>query len=118
MPRNFDTVFFSVGQDTERLHFPYILDRVNKQMISHDNGGKFNSDTREYFIKGFTYGNVSYDIYVKETGADILPGRIDAWFMKEGKNVPIPLDLLASIKMRTEEAVQNKITIYINGKQV
>jgi hypothetical protein len=118
MPRSFNTIFFSGGQDTYRLHFPYILDGVEKNMLSNDNGGKFTSDTREYFINGFTSGNASFDVYVKESGADIRPGRIDAWFVRGGKVAPIPLDLLANIMMRNEEATQNKIAIYINGKQV
>ncbi len=118
MPKSFDTIFFSEGQTTYRLHFPYILDGVDKNMLSNDNDGKFTSDTREYFINGFTYGSATYDVYVKESGVDILPNRIDAWFLQGGKASSIPLDLLANIKMRNEEATENSIVIYINGKRV
>ena len=118
MPERFDVIFFSRGQDTYRLHFPYMLGGVDKNMLSSDDGGKFTSDSREYFINGFTSGNAGFDVYVKETGADILPGRIDAWFMQGGKEASVPLDLLANIGMRNEEATQNRIAVFINGKQV
>jgi hypothetical protein len=118
MPRSFDVIFFPVGQNTYRLHFPYMLGGVEKKMLSSDDGGKFNSDTREYFINGFAYGSATYDIHVRESGADILPGMIDARFAQGGKEASIPLDLLANIKMRNEEALQNRAVIYINGKQV
>ncbi len=118
MPKSFDVIFFPAGQFTYRLHFPYILDGVEKKMLSLDNDGKFTSDTREYFISGFTFGSATYDIFVRESGVDIQPGRIDAWFTQGGKEVSIPLDLLSNIKMRNEEATENHIVIYINGKQV
>jgi hypothetical protein len=66
MPRSFDVIFFPVGQNTYRLHFPYMLGGVEKKMLSSDDGGKFNSDTREYFINGFAYGSATYDIHVRE----------------------------------------------------
>ena len=118
MPKSFDTIFFSSGQNTYRLHFPYILGEVDKQLLSNDNGDKFTSDSREYRINGYIHGSASYDVYVRESGADILPGRIDAWFIQGGKEASIPLDLLANIKMRSEEALQNRTAIYVNGRQV
>lgn len=118
MPKSFETVFFSEGQITYRLHFPYILDDVEKSMLTNDNGGKFTSDTREYIIKGYTHGGATYDIYVKESGVDIFPGRIDVRFMQGDKIAPIPLDLQENIRMRNEEATQNRLIITVNGKQV
>ncbi len=118
MPRSFNTIFFSVGQNTYRLHFPYILGEVGAQMLSGNDGDRFTSDAREYSINGFAHGSATYDIRVRESGADILPGRIDAWFTREGKGAAIPLDLQENIRMRNEEATQNRIAIYVNGKQV
>jgi hypothetical protein len=118
MPKSFDTIFFTEGQTTYRLHFPYILGGVNKSMVLTDDEGKFTSDIREYFIKDYNWGSATYDIFVREAGVDILPGRIDAWFFKGDKIESIPLDLLANIKMRNEEATENKIVMLVNGKEV
>ncbi|HTY90301.1 MAG TPA: hypothetical protein VMC84_03920 [Methanocella sp.] len=118
MPLKFDTIFFSKGEITYRLHFPYILGDVRKSMLLSDDDGKFSSDTREYFIKGYTYGSATYDIHVKEIGADIFPGRIDALFTKGDNIEPIPLDFLENIRTRKEEATQNRIAITVNGKPV
>jgi len=118
MPLHFDTVFFSIGSHTYRLHFPYILGDVDKSMLLSDDESRFTSDTREYFIKGFAHGSATYDVFVRETGADIFPGRIDAWFFKGDKVESIPLDLLSNIKERKEEATQNRIVVYVNGKEV
>jgi multidrug efflux pump subunit AcrB len=118
MPASFDTIFFTEGDTTYRLHFPYIIGGVNKSMIQSDDEGKFTSDTREYYIKDFTWGSTTFNIYVRETGADILPTRIDVWFIKGDKIESIPLDLLADIKMRNEEATQNRAAIKVNGKNL
>jgi hypothetical protein len=118
MPASFDVIFLTEGQFTYRLHFPYIIGDVNKSMIVNDDEGKFNSDTREYYIKDFPWGSSIYTIYVRESGADILPSRIDAWFIKGDKIESIPIDLLADIKMRNEEATQNRTAIKINGKNL
>ena len=118
MPASFDTIFFTEGQITYRLHFPYILGDVNKSMILSDEEGKFTSDTREYYIKDYPWGNTTYNVFVRESGADVSPSRIDAWFFKGDKIESIPLDLLSDIKVRNEEATENRITIYVNGKQV
>ena len=118
MPERFDTIFFSVGENTHRLHFPYMLGDVQKSMILNENGSKFTSDTREYIIKGYTYGGATYNVFVRETGADIFPTRIDVWFFQGGNEASIPLDLMANIKMRHEEATQNQIALTINGKPV
>ena|SRR5271157_390506 len=118
MPLHFDTIFFTIGQNTHRLHFPYMLEGFERSMLTEDEEGKFTSDTREYWIKGYRHGSVIYDVHVMEGGADIAPSRIDAWFAQGGKKADIPLDLLSSIKMRNEEATQNKTQVYLNGKQV
>lgn len=118
MPLHFDTVFFSKNQTTYRLHFPYMLGDVDKSMLSIENGDRFTSDIREYIIRGYIFSGATYDIFVREIGADIFPGRIDAWFFQGGSEASIPLDLLENIKIRKEEATQNRIAVTVNGKPV
>lgn len=118
MPISYDPIFFTIGQNTHRLHFQYLLDGFEKSMLAGDDKGEFTSDTREYFINGFKRGNSTYNVRVRETGVDILPGRIDAWFSENGAEATIPLDLLADIKRRREEATQNRILVNINGVMI
>ncbi len=49
---------------------------------------------------------------------DVEPGRVDAWFYEGGMETAIPLDMLANIKMRLEEATQNRIQLNLNGIRV
>ncbi len=116
MPLHFEIVFFTVGDRSYRLHFPYMLEGFKSSMLAEDEEGRFTSDTREYFIKGFKYGKEIYDIRVREYGVDIFPAVIDAWFYQNGVVTPIDFGLLASIKMRREEGTQNRISVNINGK--
>ena len=118
MPTHYDAVFLTVGQLTYRLHFPYLLEGFEKTMLVEGAGDRFTSDTREYTIKGLTRGNSTFDMHIKETGVDILPGRVDALFYEKGVETIIPLDLLANIKMRLEESTQNRIQLNINGQRV
>jgi hypothetical protein len=118
MPVGFHTIFFSRDDTTYRLHFPYILGDVQPSMLLNEDGNKFTSDIREYVIKEYIFGSSTYDIFVREIGADILPGKIEAWFIKGDKVETIPFDLLENIKIRNEEATQNRIVVMVNGKQV
>lgn len=116
MPFRFDTIFFPKNDTTYRLHFPYILGDVDRPMLVSGDDDKFTSDIREYVINGYSFGGSGYDVFVRETGADIFPTRIDAWFFQGNSEVAPPLDLLENIKIRNEEATQNRISININGK--
>ncbi len=118
MPTHYDAVFLTVGQLTYRLHFPYLLEGFEKTMLVEDASDHFTSDTREYTIKGLKRGNSTFDAHIKETGVDIQPGRVDAWFYENEEETTIPLDMLANIKMRLEESTQNKIQLNINGQRV
>lgn len=118
MPTHYDPLFLTIGQLTYRLHLPYLLEGFEKPMLSEKAGDRFSSDAREYTVKGYSHGNATFDVHVLETGVDIFPGRIDAWFYKDGVETPLPLDLLGNIKMRLEESTQNRIHLNINGKQV
>jgi hypothetical protein len=118
MPINYDAVFQTVGQLTYRLHFPYLLEGFEKSMLVEEAGDLFTSDTREYTIKGLKRGNTTFDAHIKETGVDIQPGRVDAWFYDGGMETAIPLDLMANIKMRLEESTQNRIQLNLNGIRV
>jgi hypothetical protein len=118
MPINYAPVFFSVDDDIYRLHFPYLLEGFEKPMLAEADAGRFNSDVREYAIKGYSFGNSKYDVSVKETGVDICPGKLEARFSQDGVETNIDIGLLANIKMRREQATQNRIPVFVNGKQV
>jgi hypothetical protein len=118
MPIHYAPVFFSVDDNTYRLHFPYLLEGFEMPMLAEDDAGRFDSDVREYFIKGYQHGNVKYEVRVKETGADIFPGSVAARFSQGGVETNIDLGLMANIKMRREQGMQNRIPVYVNGKAV
>lgn len=111
-------VFFTVGQSHYRLHFPYLLSDFDKSMLAEDEGGRFVSEVREYYIKGYVYNNVTYDIHVREDGVDIQPMRIEANFFIGGKPAEVPQDLRGLIRERNEQASRNRILIYLNGNMV
>jgi hypothetical protein len=118
-------VFFSVGQDTYRLRFPGLLEgfgeadkSASRGVIEEDAEGRFDSDERDYFIRGYGRGSTKYDIRVSEFGSDLQPARIEAWLTAGGKQADIPPDLRDSIVARNEEASRGRTLLYINDRGI
>lgn len=109
-------VFFSVGQNTYRLRFPGLLEGPGE--LEQDPAGRFDSDERDYLIKGYGGGGTKYDIRASEFGSDLQPARIEAWFTAGGKPAEIQPGLRDAIARRNEEASKGRTLIYINGKSV
>jgi len=118
MPEDIVPVFFSVGQDTYRLRFPALLEGFGGAVIREDPNGRFDSDERDYFIRGYGGGSTKYDIRVSEFGSDLQPARIEAWFMAGGKQADIPPALRDFIIGRNEEASRGRTLLYINGRSI
>lgn len=107
-------VFYSVGQDTYRLRFPSLLEGFNVARIEEDPGGRFDSDRRDYFIRGYQNLNAR----VSEIGSDLQPARIEASFSSGGNVADIPQNVKDTIVRRNEEASRGRTLVYINGRQV
>jgi hypothetical protein len=114
----FSPVFFQVEDSHYRLHFPYLLAGFEASMLQRDDDKAYDSDTRYYVIKGYTHGNATYDISVKEIGSDLAPGSIEAFFYTGGAIADIPADLRGTIAVRNEEATQNRTMIYLNNARI
>jgi hypothetical protein len=114
----FSPVFFRVDDRDYRLHFPYLLDGFETSMLQRDDDREYDSDTRNYMIKGYTHGNSSYDISVKEIGSDLAPGSIEAVFYTGDVMAEVPADMRGMIAVRNEEATQNRTMVYINNARI
>ena len=115
-------VFFSVGQNTYRLRFTGLLEGLDKSatrgVVEEDPEGRFDSDERDYFIRGYGRGSTKYDIRVSEFGSDLQPARIEAWFMAGGNRADIPPELREAIAGRNEEASGGRTLVYVNGRSI
>jgi len=85
-------VFFSVGQDIYRIRFPGLLEGFNDATIEEDPDGRF--------------------------GSDLLPARIETWFMAGDKPADIPPALRDSIVRLNGEASRGRTLLYINGRGI
>jgi hypothetical protein len=111
-------VFVTMGDDTYRLHLPRLLDNFNISCILPDNRGEqFNSDEREYYIKGYSLNDSRYDIHVRETGSDLLPGKIEAWFYFNDKKIDPSPGLIKKMADNNRAFNLGHTILYINGYQ-
>ena len=109
-------VFLTIDQSTYRVHLPRLLEGFEKSMLQKDNRGeRFDTEVREYYIKDYPYGNSTYDIHARESGADILPGRIEAWFRKNDTNADVPPELKSTMGSRANEIFKGHTLLLING---
>jgi hypothetical protein len=118
MPADTPPIFFSVGQDTYRLRFPGLLGGFGDAVVGEGPEGRFDSDERDYFIKGYGRGSTKYDIRVSEFGSDLQPSRIEAWFMAGGNRAEIPPEFREAIAGRNEEASGGRTLVYVNGRSI
>lgn len=110
-------LFLTIDHNTYRLHFPRFLPDFDDSMLLNDNQGeRFDSDVRQYYIKNYRFGNLNYNIHVTEVGSDLLPARIEAWFNIEGKETNILPDLREKIVAINKQLTDGRILIYVNGK--
>lgn len=114
----FIPVFFRVDDRHYRLHFPYLLPGFETPMLRKDDDRAYDSDNRNYRIKGYTYGNTTYDIRVKEIGSDLAPGSIEAVFYTDDSMADVPADLRGMVAERNEDATQNRTLVYINNARI
>lgn len=114
MPVDTAPVFYTVGQDTYRLRFPALLEGFGGAVIEEDPDGRFDSDRRDYLIKGYA----KLDAHVAEIGSDLQPARIEASITSGGKAAELSQDIKDTITRRNDEASRGRTLIYINGKKV
>ncbi|MCD1294984.1 hypothetical protein CUJ83_08235 [Methanocella sp. CWC-04] len=93
-----------------------MLENFSIGMIDQDNRGEmFNSDEREYYIEDYVFSNVRYRIHARETGSELMPSKIEAWFYINDKKVDPPQELIQKMKERDEEISDGRILLYVNG---
>ena len=111
-------IFFKVENNQYRLHFPYLLKGFDGSMLQKNDEKTYDASERQYEIKGFPFGNVTYDISVREFGTDLAPTVIEAWFYVGDVKTEAPAELRSSIAGRNAEATKRRTQIYINNSKV
>ena len=111
-------VFFEVNENPYRLHFPILLPGFEKSMVRPLPKKPFDANERQYEIAGFTFGSSTYDIIVREFGADIAPSLLEAWFFVGETMTDIPADLRDGIVNLNQDLTENRTQVYINNKLV
>lgn len=87
-------------------------------MLQKNDEKTYDASERQYGIKGFPFGNVMYDIEVREFGSDLAPTAIETWFYVGGVPTEAPAELRNRIVASNGEATKNRIQIYINNSHV
>lgn len=114
-----NATFLTIGERTYRVYFPGMLEGFERTALQEDNQGeRFDSDLREYYILGYKAGNASFDIHVREVGSDLEPARIEAWFSSGDKKIEPPIDVIERIWERNEEKSKGRTLVYVNGKVI
>jgi hypothetical protein len=111
-------IFFKVENNQYRLHFPYLLKGFEKSMLEKNDAKTYDASERLYEIKGFSFGNVTYDISVREFGSDLAPTAIETWFYVGGVTTDAPAELRSMIAARNSEATRNRTQVYVNNARV
>ena len=113
------TIFHTIGQSSYRVHFPGMLEGCDRMSLQDDDlGERFDSDVREYYIKGYMSEKKAYDVHVREVGSDLEPARIEAWFSSEEKNIEPPINLIEKIWENNEDISKGRTLVYVNGKYI
>ncbi len=87
-------------------------------MLQKNDEKTYDASERQYEIKGFPFGNVTYDISVREFGSDIAPTAIETWFFVDGVQTDAPAELRNMIAANNGEATKNHMQVYINNSRV
>ena len=87
-------------------------------MLQKNDEKTYDASERQYEIRGFPFGNVMYDISVREFGSDIAPTAIETWFYVGGVKTEVPAELRSMIATRNREATKGRTQVYINNSHV
>lgn len=87
-------------------------------MLQKNDEKTYDASERQYEIRGFPFGNVTYDISIREFGSDLAPSAIETWFYVGGVMTDAPAELRSVITERNREATKNRTQLYINNNRV